>query len=110
MNLEKNLPLVFLEIELKFEIANTTIDFMATKSKSLNPDEINIQPYDYVFHESAQMVTLNEENNLVDQLQNQTNGILVKDVYGDLFGMHFRKNEMISKADLLISFIYVVLR
>ena len=98
MNLEKNLPLVILEVELNFEILNVVYD--------LNSKGESLQPFKFLFHESSQRV-IRSDNFNVDTFHTKMNDLSIKDQYGEHFNLNFKQNQYLGNSNFLYIYIYI---
>jgi hypothetical protein len=93
MNLEKNLPLVILEVELGFEIKNVTVEIET--DNLLDSQKTGKKAFDYLFYDSIVNSSQKEINQ--DKLQNVMGSLLVRDTYSNLFTQNFKKNEYLGR-------------
>ena len=103
MNLEKNLPLVILEMELTFEIKDVTVELMTDTFMASNPQDPQIKAFQYLFYDSVQDFSDDLDINQ-DELQNKMGSLVVKDTYSDLFSKNFKQNEYLSRVNTGIIF------
>jgi hypothetical protein len=94
MNLEKNLPLVILEVELGFEIKNVTVEIETDILVGNNPDNAK-KAFHYLFYDSV--VDSGEKGVNADQLQNQMGSLQIRDSYSNLFTENFKQNEYLGR-------------
>lgn len=94
MNLEKNIPLVILEVELAFEIKDVTVELATDNLLHSAPQDQSGKAFQYMFYDSAQ----NGANELnVEQLQNRMGSLVIRDTHSQLFAHNFRENEYLGK-------------
>lgn len=96
-NLEKNLPLILLEIDIQFEIKNCSIDLSHILENSIIDSSSDNAHLKYLFFESPQTLIKENEEIPLDKLQNQMKNVLIRDLYSPVFNKFFKKNEYISK-------------
>lgn len=91
MNLEKNLPLVILEVELSFEIKDVVVELPAE-----DVSQNGARAFHYTFFDSicGAATTLGQ-----DRLQRKMGGLSVKDTYSELFKANFKENEYLGETD-----------
>lgn len=93
MNLEKNLPLVILEVELGFEIKDVTVE-LTTDDLLQSTGGQTGKAFHYMFYDSVQNgpVELGQE-----QLQKRMGSLSIRDTHGKLFSANFRENEYLGR-------------
>lgn len=96
MNLEKNLPLVILEIELSFEIKNTIVEMDESNLVGTAIGDAKERGFQYMFFDSIQQSYSSSEVDL-DSLQKKMGNLTLKDTYSSLFNKNFMHNEYLSR-------------
>ena len=103
MNLEKNLPLVILEIELAFEIKDVTVELMTDALMTNINQDSKVKAFQYMFYDSIQGFT-DDLDLTPDELQKKMGKLTIKDTNSELFTEKFKQNEYLSKFLFLFNF------
>ena len=98
-NLEKNLPMVILEINLSFEVMNISIPVSDTVNleQEANYAEGEFRPFQYLFSETAFPEKVPGDQG-IEEIRNKTSNLLIKDTSGALYNRFFKNNQYNSKA------------